>query len=61
MADKQDGPQKEFRPKGYSAKKTEKGPHGGGNSYLSGGKVVSPKFVVAQPIPGHTQKTNIKK
>ena len=60
MSDKQDGLQKEFRPKGYTAKKTDKGPHGGGHSYLEGGKIVNQQFVVNQPIPGHTQKKNIK-
>lgn len=60
MADKQDGPQKEFRPTGYSKKSTTKGPHGGGNQYFEGAKIVNSGFSVNAPIPGHTQKKNVK-
>lgn len=60
MADKFDGPQKSHRPKGVSENTTEKGPHGGGTKYLDGGKLVNSSFTVMQPIPGHTQKKNVK-
>lgn len=42
-----------------AARKTEKGPHGGGNKFIE--QSLGKGFIAVPPIKGHTQKQNINK
>ena len=42
-----------------TAKKSEKGPHGGGNKYTE--SILGKGFIAIPPITGHKQQQNINK
>ena len=52
-------PSKPVTPADTSKKTSEKGPHGGGNTFHQ--LAVGKDFAVHNPFPGHTQKQNVKK
>lgn len=56
--DQYDSQQKPAKQPG-TARKTEKGPHGGGNKFVE--QSLGKGFIAVPPIKGHTQKQNINK